>query len=472
MDSVWFRGQLIKREEFAKAKQQFRRSDQSQGAWRLKLAGWRKALAGNLEERTAALAELKAVRDPEAIAVIEQVTLDPDVTSDLKIIQTRQLSMALFEALGGMPPQHSMTSIIRHAIFSPLESVRATALDRLKQRPLQDYVPILLDSLAAPVESTFSVGTGLDGSVYHSHSFYRAGRFADWSLDAANVLRQRDLEGRRTFYRNNGKQIDLGPAHSEAEVQAEMAAVAAASRRKFAIQAVSLEKSLKQINESTRAANERIIPILQATTGQELGNDPRAWWNWWDQHNEYYSERENPLYDYWYCNVGTYYYAQPSYAVEPPPPGTYSCFAKGTPVWTKTGPRPIESLRIGDMVLSQNADTGELAYKPVMGTTIRPPSSMITVRIGKEQIFTTLGHPFWVAGTGWQMAKELSAGALLHGVKEPARITAAEPAAAAEAYNLVVADFATYFVGDSGILVHDNTPRRPTQAIVPGLAAK
>ena len=38
------------------------------------------------------------------------------------------------------------------------------------------------------------------------------------------------------------------------------------------------------------------------------------------------------------------------------------------------------------------------------------------------------------------------------------------------AYNLIVADFDSYFVGDRGILVHDNTPRRPTAAILPGLA--
>ena len=38
------------------------------------------------------------------------------------------------------------------------------------------------------------------------------------------------------------------------------------------------------------------------------------------------------------------------------------------------------------------------------------------------------------------------------------------------AYNLIVADFNSYFVGEHGILVHDNTPRRPTAAAVPGLA--
>ncbi|NUQ66436.1 MAG: hypothetical protein HUU20_28575 [Pirellulales bacterium] len=29
----------------------------------------------------------------------------------------------------------------------------------------------------------------------------------------------------------------------------------------------------------------------------------------------------------------------------------------------------------------------------------------------------------------------------------------------------------TYFVGESGLLVHDNTPEQPTDALVPGLMA-
>ena len=39
-----------------------------------------------------------------------------------------------------------------------------------------------------------------------------------------------------------------------------------------------------------------------------------------------------------------------------------------------------------------------------------------------------------------------------------------------EAYNLVVHEFATYFVGGPRLLVHDNTARQVTGASVPGLA--
>ena len=37
------------------------------------------------------------------------------------------------------------------------------------------------------------------------------------------------------------------------------------------------------------------------------------------------------------------------------------------------------------------------------------------------------------------------------------------------AYNLIGADFNTYFVGEHLLLVHDNTPRRPHAVAVPAL---
>jgi len=108
----------------------------------------------------------------------------------------------------------------------------------------------------------------------------------------------------------------------------------------------------------------------------------------------------------------------------------------------------------------------------VVGRTVRSPSATVNLSLGNEKVRTTLGHPFWVVGVGWRMAKELGDGAILHGVHGPVRIYAVEPADVVEAYNLIVADFNTYFVGEAGVLVHDNSPREPTTAIVPGLSAQ
>jgi hypothetical protein len=129
-------------------------------------------------------------------------------------------------------------------------------------------------------------------------------------------------------------------------------------------------------------------------------------------------------------------------------------------------------VEVGDFVLAQDVNTGELSYKPVLAKTVRPPSKLLTISLEGEQITTTLGHSIWVAGTGWRMAKELGDDARLHGINGSSRVRSIAPAVDAEAYNLVVADFNTYFVGETGILVHDNTPRQPTTAIVPGVAAR
>jgi hypothetical protein len=122
------------------------------------------------------------------------------------------------------------------------------------------------------------------------------------------------------------------------------------------------------------------------------------------------------------------------------------------------------------LVLAQNTETGELAYKPVIGTTIRPPVATMQIHLGDRLIRATRGHPFWVSGKGWQMAKELQAGDWLHTVHGGVLIDAVEPSEEAVCYNLVVADYHDYFVGDAKVLVHDNLLRSPTVATVPGLA--
>ncbi len=148
----------------------------------------------------------------------------------------------------------------------------------------------------------------------------------------------------------------------------------------------------------------------------------------------------------------------------------HSCFLAGTKIWTQQGRVPIEQIKIGDRVLSQDPDTGELTFQLVLNTTLRPPSSMIKITVDGEDIFTTLGHPMWVSEKRWRMAKLLEVGDQLHGLSGIQTVDGIDQQVPMnEAYNLVVAGHATYFVGEKGILVHDNTYRAPTQALVPGL---
>jgi hypothetical protein len=155
---------------------------------------------------------------------------------------------------------------------------------------------------------------------------------------------------------------------------------------------------------------------------------------------------------------------------------TLDCLAAGTDVWTIGGPSKIELVRVGDLVLSQHPETGELTFKPVLKTTVRPAGPLVQIRMAGETVAslgeiieTSGGHPFWVSGEGWVKARDVKSGQVLHGASGPVQVSCVDPGNTAETYNLVVADFNTYFVGSERVLSHDNTPRQSTRAIVPGL---
>jgi hypothetical protein len=112
----------------------------------------------------------------------------------------------------------------------------------------------------------------------------------------------------------------------------------------------------------------------------------------------------------------------------------------------------------------------------------RKPSPMIEIGLGRETLRATRGHPFWVCGEGWKMAKELAAGMRLHSTDGPVPIDRVEQVPAARpwyeqpdaqagedlSYNLVLDECHNFFVGPQRVLVHDNT-LFPLDGPVPGV---
>ena len=132
-----------------------------------------------------------------------------------------------------------------------------------------------------------------------------------------------------------------------------------------------------------------------------------------------------------------------------------SCFAAGTLVQTIDGPQPIETIRVGDRVLSQGTATGELAFRSVTAVHHNPPSATLRIAIGGESIVATGIHRFWKAGKGWTMARELKAGDRLRIVGGTVEISSIEADKNQPVYNLDVAESHDFFVGKHGTLVHD-----------------
>jgi hypothetical protein len=58
---------------------------------------------------------------------------------------------------------------------------------------------------------------------------------------------------------------------------------------------------------------------------------------------------------------------------------------------------------------------------------------------------------------------------VLHSVDGSVVVSDVDEGSNQQTFNLIVFDFPTYVVGEEKILCHDNTPRGPTNALVPGL---
>ena len=176
----------------------------------------------------------------------------------------------------------------------------------------------------------------------------------------------------------------------------------------------------------------------------------------------------------------SWYYERIGYRYMPPPkvtaavnavpdlvsPRIISCFAAGTPVRTLAGTRPIESIRTGDQVLSRDVITGSLDFRPVLAVHHNPPDKTLRVALDNgDAVVASRFHRFWLAGRGWAMARDLKPGDVVRTLGGPARITAVEQAPVQPVFNFDVAESRTYFVGNSAMLVHDNTlpPPHPVE---------
>jgi hypothetical protein len=196
------------------------------------------------------------------------------------------------------------------------------------------------------------------------------------------------------------------------------------------------------------------VATLSLVTNQDYGMNQDDWKSWWANEQGYVYERPP---------------ATPE--VEPefkPVVNTwvhFSCFGAGTPVLSLGGPKPIESIQVGDRVLVQDTKDGQLSYQPVLAVYHNKPSATLRVTLDDDAVVATGIHRFWKAGAGWVMARDLKAGDVLRTVGGRARVGSVEPASERPVFNLEVGSGQSYFVGNAGVLVHDNSIVQPvTQA--------
>lgn len=112
---------------------------------------------------------------------------------------------------------------------------------------------------------------------------------------------------------------------------------------------------------------------------------------------------------------------------------------------------------LGYKVSGKSDETGEVAYKEVVGLFQKQADEIYYVHIGDEIIEVTGEHPFWLDGRGWTYVKDLKVGDLLlssDGTKLAIDKIEKE-SREATVYNFEVEDYHSYFVSNLGIWVHN-----------------
>ena len=136
------------------------------------------------------------------------------------------------------------------------------------------------------------------------------------------------------------------------------------------------------------------------------------------------------------------------------------CFTAGTKVKTSDGEKNIEDIEVGDEVYAYDVQTGETGVKKVVRTYIHDAEKLVYVTVDGETIEATTNHPFYVEGYGFRQAEDLKPGyilILLDGSRKYVEdIHIEELSEAIKVYNFEVEDWHTYFVGEQGVLVHNN----------------
>jgi Pretoxin HINT domain len=228
--------------------------------------------------------------------------------------------------------------------------------------------------------------------------------------------------------------------------------------------------ALDAYNKAIAPRNESVRQLLATVAGKDLGLDVKAWKAWWvDQLGYILRATEESPKSTVVEDVPLSYQPQPVLVQQVVTPlyqtfARMSCFGAGTPVRTIDGTRPIESLKVGDLVLTQSTSSGALGYRPILVVHHNPPSATFRIQLKGESIISSHFHRFWVAGRGWVMARELKAGDPVRTLGGVVPVEAVEADKVQLVYNLDIAEDADFFAGQLGALVHDNTLPDPRLA--------
>ncbi len=457
-------GQWLSKEEIRDAKQQAKELAKQAKVWLPKMKKWADAISGSdTKDKLKTLEALRQLEDPSAVYALKLAALQ--LSDDMAI--------PFVEAIKNLRSREACNALTEIAVNDPASKRGQAAIAGLKEYRMAFYVPRLLESLSSDLLLRHQIFTRPNGDEVLRIVKSRELQDVEQVAIVDNVIQSR---GRRVVDDRQGlsDQIDNVNVIGTRRLRIPKNSVAQQVLRRDAERQLEQEQNETQLENEVRMLQEtRVFNVLQSVSGENIQRNARSWWDWWDKYNEamdygdsskrydvrYTVDRQNTVYTRPEANVSNLTFRE-----------SCECLIAGTQVQTECGPKPVESIRTGDLVLSQDVETGELSLKPVLQATQRPPAKTLRFSTAGGEIQATLGHYWWVAGQGWLRTKELEVGMMLHHATGASRIQSIEQVAEpVKTFNLIVADNHTYFVGPERLLSNDATELSPTLKVVPGL---
>ncbi|MFO0953476.1 MAG: polymorphic toxin-type HINT domain-containing protein [Isosphaeraceae bacterium] len=445
-------GRWVSQEQVDVEKLEARRQKEANRIWTSLLSKWRGWL-GETDPARQADAEqaLSGVSDPYAVpAVWSSFARGPE--------RSQRRAVQLFGQIDA-PTADLALGVL--ALSSPHANVRKSACETLRLRDARAAFDLLVGLLRDPepnprsplvrwqILPTGALGIGSPGVVYvEGPNRAVLGIFTvDESLGGLSVY--------STVANAAGlPEAIVGPGYDRriAMQRHEQFTTLGLTYRAFLTEALA---DVLPVIVRIRQGNERVMETLRNIHGTSPGDTWEDWKRWWVEQRGYAydpGQFKNPVHPL-------------ESADKPVSVERYhlSCFAAGTPVRTLTGRRPIESVRVGDRVLTQDVETGALSYTPVLAALQNRPAPTVRVELeGVEKpVVTTDIHRFWKPGRGWVMARELTPGDRIRTLGGLSRVVSISAEAVQPVYNLEVGQTQSFFVGDADALVHDNSGVSP-----------
>ena len=226
------------------------------------LAKWRPRLKKLLERIDSedfaridpAITEFHKIDDPAIVLVLESFLNEGAGRFEEEAV-TRLASFKQYEAT---------EVLVRFAVLANLSVTRVVACASLKQRPVHEYVPLLLAGLSAPIKGRYQIAWDRKGNISYMQAFLREGSSSDvllvsHALALPKTSHTRIMTSNRPQPEESRWAVTAGTTPEEA-FQQELAAArhrAANARAEFVV-----------ANSAIVSANQRIFETLERSTGE------------------------------------------------------------------------------------------------------------------------------------------------------------------------------------------------------------